>query len=84
MAVAKRVTYWLDDNGKDVIKINREDSSVLVSAYSLENEEEESLEIFLGPSLFAALREAMDRAESVYSPEKKSWVPPRHLGRKTA
>ncbi len=71
MSVAKRVTYWLDDDGADVIDISREDLSVLISAYSLEDDAAPSLEIFIGPSLFAALRTAMNRAESAYSQQEK-------------
>jgi hypothetical protein len=64
--VHKSVTYWLDE-GPDVC-VQREDTSVYITAYADENPTSEGVEIRIGPSLFPAIREAMDKAEAARKP----------------
>ena len=62
----KRVTYWLggeEDGEPDApVEISREDNSVMIETETAG----EFLHVFIDPSLFGALRKAMDAAEAAY------------------
>ena len=62
----KRVTYWLDEQGENdndaPVSVTREDHSVLIETELAG----ERLWVFIGPSLFGKVREAMDRADGAY------------------
>lgn len=62
----KQVTYWLDEQGENdndaPVEVSREDSSVLIETETAG----EYLRVFIGPSLFPAVRKAMDAAENAH------------------
>ena len=69
----KRVTYWLDEQGENdndaPVSVSREDNSVLIETELAG----EHLHVFIGPSLFGKVREAMDRAERRTPADGPSW-----------
>lgn len=57
--IEKKTTYWLSVDGNT--EVTREDDGILIATQ--EELTLSGLEIFISPSLFPAIREAMDKAE---------------------